>query len=574
LKNGVDSKGQRKSACIPKEVWEAHFKDVFTRGSERDGFTSGQLEVLKAYGRPERNEFDFPPTLEETLNAIKEAKGGKAPGPDGIQADLLKAGGDFVASELCEIYNQVWPKVNTLECDIPKSWTKSRLVLLYKGKGVGGAKNPNNWRGINLLDTAGKVLSRIVANRLTSISEEWLQDTQQGFRKGRSTANAIQVVKCLQHEARMADRDSIAAFLDIRKAFDRVPRRAMLQALKSIGVPRRMCKYIEKLHDEACIVIDVGDNGRNEGLEIRCERGVRQGCTLGPALFNVLLQACINIAENDLKSTPEGRKALKGVVWDKSAPNGLITSSQNDYESGGVAHLEFADDMVIVAEKWEYLVLWIEALDNVLRPLGIEISGEKSKLMVLNASKGLRRMTDLKSKKMWVDGVALEWVSSFSYLGCVISEDGGLEKEITNRIARARRNFNRIAPIWRSKDLSKNLKMATYSGVVVPALLYGAETWNSSVRDVERIRAFQLSCSRIILGWDKLEHHTRKEIRKEVPLMAPLVNISTRRVRFALKISGMSSSAIVKRATLARFTARRGTSRISGRSKQQWGLRL
>ncbi|CAB0032527.1 unnamed protein product [Trichogramma brassicae] len=114
---------------------------------------------------------------------------GAAPGPDGIPNIALKA----VVEACFENFRRVFTVCLRKGC-FPTRWKRQRLLLMLKpGK---PAMEPYSYRPLCMLDTAGKILERIIAGRLETHTEgpAGLADSQYGFRKGRSTVDAIQAV--------------------------------------------------------------------------------------------------------------------------------------------------------------------------------------------------------------------------------------------------------------------------------------------------------------------------------------------------------------------------------------------
>ncbi|XP_055590077.1 uncharacterized protein LOC129742229 [Uranotaenia lowii] len=138
-------------------------------------------------------------SLEELRDIAKSLQLNKAPGPDGIP-------------------NYVDDRV------FPDEWKRQRLVLLPKpGKPPG---EPSAYRPICLLDTAGKVLEKVLQSRIQLYTEgaNGLSDEQFGFRKGRSTVDAIRLVIERADEARLrkrrGDRFCAVVTLDVKNAFN------------------------------------------------------------------------------------------------------------------------------------------------------------------------------------------------------------------------------------------------------------------------------------------------------------------------------------------------------------------
>ena len=77
-----------------------------------------------------------------------------------------------------------------------------------------------------------------------------------------------------------------------------------------------------------------------------------------------------------------------------------------------------------------------------------------------------------------IDGTNLNAVEHFTYLGSVISNDATVSKDLDNRLSKASSSFERLSKrVWQSHALRLSTKIQVYGVVVVPTLLYGAETW-------------------------------------------------------------------------------------------------
>jgi len=98
-------------------------------------------------------------TTSEVRTAISKMKSGKAAGPSGIAAEMLKAAGEDGVTWVTDICNSI-----VREGKIPSDWRKSWLVCVYKGKG--DALDCGSYRGIKLLDQVMKVFERVLEMRL------------------------------------------------------------------------------------------------------------------------------------------------------------------------------------------------------------------------------------------------------------------------------------------------------------------------------------------------------------------------------------------------------------------------
>ncbi|CAB0040047.1 unnamed protein product [Trichogramma brassicae] len=146
---------------------------------------------------PRRAEEPIPAvTLEELKGAQSRIKERSAPGPDGIPNSALK----IAIAARPDIFLRVYTMC--LETGVfPSGWKRQRLVLLPKpGK---PPDEPSSYRPLCMLDTAGKILERIICDRLEAFTERpgGLSERQYGFRKGRSTIDAIEDVVSATREA-------------------------------------------------------------------------------------------------------------------------------------------------------------------------------------------------------------------------------------------------------------------------------------------------------------------------------------------------------------------------------------
>jgi hypothetical protein len=105
--------------------------------------------------------------------AIEKPKSHKSPGTDQIPAELIKAGGRIIRSEIHKLIISIWNKEK-----LPEEWKESVIAPIYK---KGDKTHCSNYRGISLLSTTYKILSNILLSRLTPYAEEIIGDHQCGF---------------------------------------------------------------------------------------------------------------------------------------------------------------------------------------------------------------------------------------------------------------------------------------------------------------------------------------------------------------------------------------------------------
>jgi hypothetical protein len=123
------------------------------------------------------------PSLAELETAIGKLKSYKSPGTDQIPAEMIKAGGETLYSEIRRLICCIWNKE-----ELPQQWKESIIAPNFK---KGDKTDCNNYRKISLLSTAYKTLSNILLASLTPHINEITGDHQCGFLRNRSTTDQI-----------------------------------------------------------------------------------------------------------------------------------------------------------------------------------------------------------------------------------------------------------------------------------------------------------------------------------------------------------------------------------------------
>ena len=162
------------------------------------------------------------------------------------------------------------------------------------------------------------------------------------------------------------------------------------------------------------------------------------------------------------------------------------------------ANLRFAGDIDGLAGKEEELA----KLDKSSAAYGMEVSAEKTKLM-RNSTSGIH--TDIK-----VNRKKLETVTSFKYLGSVITDEGS-KPEIFCRIARTTAALTRLKPVWNDRSISLSSKVRPMRSLVVSIFLYASGSWTLRAELYRRIPAMEMRCYRKILRIS-----SKREVRAEI----------------------------------------------------------
>ena len=209
--------------------------------------------------------------------------------------------------------------------------------------------------------------------------------------------------------------------------------------------------------------------------------GVRQGCLLSPVLFNLFLEEIMAGIQDEHIST-------------------ISIGGRN------LSNLRFADDIDLIAGSNDELQTLTNKLSSSASRYGMQISAEKSKIMINSNKRNLHSNIKLYGEK-------LEEVEQFIYLGATITKDGSSDSEIKIRLAQATSAMVRLTTIWNSKDIRFKLKYNLYRSLVLSILAYGCESWTISAISTKKLQGFENKSHRKLLGITYREMKTNEYIK-------------------------------------------------------------
>jgi hypothetical protein len=301
---------------ISKDAWEAHFRSIYSgTGSVAPNLTEVQLSGINV------PELDHSFTLEEVRRALETKKNHKAPGPDGLRIDFLRIlrYDDVVCQALANFFNLVLAR-----SEIPESWEKAYLFILYKGKG--DKTSPDSFRGITLKSHLLKLFETLLQSRLCSWMEqtEALPDEQLAYRAAMSGVDHIYTLNVLRESIVAKKGKFFVALIDLKKAFPSIDRVSLLKDLVSAGVSDKMVAMLRRLYISDCfqLLLD-GVPGTAVFVVVA---GVHEGSCLSPLLFIFYIRdlpRAIDITVGDLAPRIQNRPRSTLVYADDVAEMAL-----------------------------------------------------------------------------------------------------------------------------------------------------------------------------------------------------------------------------------------------------------
>ena len=156
-----------------------------------------------------------------------------------------------------------------------------------------------NYLGIKLMCHSMKRRERVHDIRLRNILS--ISEEQFGFVKEQSTTDAIFALRQLQERYREGQQDLHSVFIDLEKAFDRVPREELYWCMRGKGVPEEYTRLVKDMYPQCETVVRCAV-GTSEPVAV--EVGIHQGSAFSPFLCAIMMDS---LTENIRKKHCLGR---------------------------------------------------------------------------------------------------------------------------------------------------------------------------------------------------------------------------------------------------------------------------
>ena len=425
------------------ERWAENFE-------ERLNLTTDEQIQEPHYATEQEHEESEVPSLEEVRAALQSLKNNKAPGSDGMPAELLKVGGDATLNMIHHIIKLIWEQAG-----MPIEWNTAVIVPIHK---KGDVLMCDNYRGISLLNVAYKVLANVVYKRLQPHAEKVIGNYQSGFCRGKSTIDQIFTMRQIIEKSYEFNMGIHNLFVDFKSAYDTINRDTVYKAMLELGIPHHLIRLVKlTLADVKCRVRIQNELSR----PFSSYTGLRQGDALSCLLFNLALESVIRKTELNRRGT-------------------IMTRS--------VQILAFADDVNIIARSQRDMSEAFLTLSNAAKEIGLQINYEKTKYQQIMDRTGRRQIP---LQNITIDTHNIEVVTEFVYLGSLVNNNNDMSAEIKRRIYLASRAYFGLNRFLKSDILSRRTKCQLYRVLIKPVLMYASETWTLTQNDERLLGTFE-----------------------------------------------------------------------------------
>ncbi|KAK3542740.1 hypothetical protein QTP70_000077 [Hemibagrus guttatus] len=381
--------------------WKEYFEELMNEENEREKRVEGVNSVEQKVDKIRKD---------EVRKALKRMKSGKAVGPDDIPVEVWKCLGEAAVEFLASLFNRV------LESErMPEEWRRSVLVPIFKNKG--DVQSCSNYRGIKLMSHTMK-----------------------------STTDAIFALRILMEKYRDGQKELHCVFVDLEKAYDRVPREELWYCMRKSGVAEKYVRVVQDMYERSRTVVRCAV-GQTE--EFNVEVGLHQGSALSPFLFAIVMD---QLSEEVRQESP----------WT----------------------MMFADDIVICSESREQVEENLERWRFALERRGMKVSRSKTEYMCVNEREG--------SGTVRLQGEEVKKVQEFKYLGSTVQSNGECGKEVKKRVQAGWNGWRKVSGVLCDQKISARIKGKVYRTVVRPAMLYGLETVSLRKRQESELEVAEL----------------------------------------------------------------------------------
>jgi hypothetical protein len=404
-----------------------------------------------------------PITLEEVKRACKQGNPKTAPGPDHLPASFLRHCPMIVHQTLRILFAASWE-----HGVLSDSWKTADAFCIYKKS---HRSDPSSYRVISITSIIIRTFERIVKERITKFLEAscFFHPSQAGFRSSLSTMDHIYQLQRAIFTAIHKRKRLPTVFLDIIKAFDRVPHDRLLYKLYvHAGISGKAWGWLQDFLSNRTFRIT---QGSLSSRRVPATAGVPQGAVLSPLLFIIFI--------NDLALIPDLQMSLAMFADDVAAWPTVLTMNVRS---------QFKQMRLFLQHVSKWSMLW-----------GLEFSFSKTNIVTFT-----RKRTQYKHKPLRLCNKPLSYVSSYKYLGIHLDVKGGSSTHIKALLAKSRHTAYFIGRLSnRVRGPSPLTICRLVKAVLIPQITYAFSFLSLPVFVLNSINQIIATPLRKALGFNK-----------------------------------------------------------------------
>jgi hypothetical protein len=274
--------------------------------------------------------------------------------------------------------------------------------------------------------------------------------------------DAIFLISQLMKRCKEQKKDLHMIFIDLEKAYDKVPRNVMWWALQKHKVSSKSITLIKDMYDNVVTGVRTSDRDTNDFL---INIGLHQGSVLSPYLFALVMDEVI-------------RDIQGGIPW----------------------CMLFAGDVVLVDESRTGVDKKLELWRQTLEGKGFRHSRSKTEYMKCDFSATTHEEEDVR-----LDGQVVPKKDTFHYLVSMLQKNGDIDEDVSHRIKAGWLKWRQASDVLCDHRVPLKLKDKFYRTAIRPVMLYRVECWHTKRRHVQQLSIAEIRMLRWICG------HTRRD---------------------------------------------------------------
>ena len=290
---------------------------------------------------------------------------------------------------------------------------------------------------------------------------------QFGFMPVRSTMEVVFLIRQVM-ERYKEQKDLHMVFIDLEKVYDKIPRNLMWWALDKYKVSTKYVMLIKDMYDKVVTSVRITDGDTNV---FTINIILHKGSTLSPYLFALVIDEVTMDIQGD-------------IPW----------------------CMLFVDDVVLVDESREGVNRKLELWRQTLESKGFRISRTKTEYMRCDFDTTVSEDGDVSL------GGQVVPKDTFCYLGSLVQRDGDIDEDVSHRIKAGWMKWRQASEILCDKRVPHKLKDKFYRTAIRPAMLYGAECWQTKRRHIQQLSVANMHMLRWICGHTRLDRVRNNDI--------------------------------------------------------------